>query len=341
MTTPQYGLLLSSQFPRGDDPTARFAEQIEQVRYVRDAGFGSVWASQHYLADPYQYLHPMAVLARIIPESGDMRIGTAISLMALGNPVDMAEEFATLDILSGGRLVVGAGLGYRDVEFEAFGLPRTGRLDRFLDNLDVVRKLWTDDEVTFDNGSVRLDRVCPALRPLQQPHPPIWLAGHTDGALRRTARMGLPWLAAAAHVDKDHFAHQVELFRRACADAGRPAEISVLQEVYVGESEKQANADVREALAAKYAAYRAWGQDSVLPASQSFAEEFDELRQGRFILGDSERCYEQLAELTEIAQPANILLRPQWPGMPHEQVMASLHRLTGVIGELSSEGGNR
>jgi alkanesulfonate monooxygenase SsuD/methylene tetrahydromethanopterin reductase-like flavin-dependent oxidoreductase (luciferase family) len=339
MSGPDFGLVLCSQFPRGQDPTARFAEQIEQVRYARDAGFGSVWATQHYLAEEFQYLHPLAVLSRVIPESGNMRIGTAITLMALGNPVDLAEELATLDIISGGRLVVGAGLGYREVEFDAFGIPRQARLRRFLDNLDLVRLLWTEDEVSFASDVVRLDRVRPALRPVQRPHPPMWLAGHTDSALRRTARRGLPWLAAAAHVDSDYLARQVTLFRDACAEAGRAdAEINVLQEVYIGENDSAAIADVREALAAKYAAYREWGQDSVLPESQSFDREFDQLRRGRFILGGPESCREQLAALISRVAPANILLRPQWPGLPQERVMASLRRLSDVIGELRSKG---
>ena len=71
---PEYGLVLCSQFPPGDDATARFTEQVEQVHHVRDAGFTSVWATQHYLAEEFQYLHPLAVLGRLIPETGDMRI---------------------------------------------------------------------------------------------------------------------------------------------------------------------------------------------------------------------------------------------------------------------------
>jgi alkanesulfonate monooxygenase SsuD/methylene tetrahydromethanopterin reductase-like flavin-dependent oxidoreductase (luciferase family) len=329
---PQYGLVLCSQFLPGEDAAARFEEQLEQVRFARDTGFSSVWATQHYLADPFQYLHPLAVLSRIVPESGDMRIGTAITLMALGNPVDLAEELATLDIISGGRLTVGAGLGYRDVEFDAFGVPRSGRLRRFLDNLDVVRRLWTEEEVTFSNDAVKLDGVRPVLRPVQRPHPPLWLAGHTDSALRRTARMGFPWIAAAAHVEKDYLYQQVGTYRDACAEAGNgPGEVHVLQEIYVGDNDEQAIEDVRTAMTVKYDAYRAWGQDRVLPPSQSFDAEFDKLRKGRFILGGPASCRAQLAELTERVGPGNILLRPQWPGMPQQQVMASLERLTDEV----------
>ena len=329
---PDYGLVLCSQFMPGEDTVARFGEQVEQVRFARDSGFSSVWATQHYLADPFQYLHPLAVLSRIVPESGDMRIGTAITLMALGNPVDLAEELATLDIISGGRLTVGAGLGYRDVEFDAFGVPREARLRRFLDNLDLVRRLWTEDEVTFSNDAVKLQGVRPVLRPVQRPHPPVWLAGHTDSALRRTARTGFPWIAAAAHVDRDYLHQQVATYRTACAEAGRAdAGIHVLQEIYVGASDESAVEDVRAAMSVKYEAYRAWGQDQVLPDSQSFDVEFDRLRQGRFILGSAATCRAQLADLIDHVGPGSILLRPQWPGMPQEQVMASLKRLTDEV----------
>lgn len=329
MDGPRFGLVLCSQFPPGDDAAARFAEQVQQVHHARDAGFDSVWATQHYLAEEFQYLHPLAVLGRLLPETGDMRIGTAITLLALTHPVDLAEQLATLDILSGGRLTLGAGLGYRDVEFDAFGVPRGRRLRRFTENLDLVRRLWTDDEVSFDGDAGRLHRVRPVLRPVQRPHPPIWLAGHTDAALRRTAATGLPWLAAAAHVDAEHLRRQVAFFRDAC---GRPdAEVNVLQEVFVGETDADAIDQVRDALAAKYAAYRSWGQDRLLPASQSFDKEFDELRRGRFVLGGPETCRRRLQELVDTVGPTHILLRPQWPGLGNEQVMASLRRLTGQV----------
>lgn len=340
----RFGLVLCSQYLAGEDATAKFTEQIEQVRLARDAGFGSVWVTQHYLADPFVYLHPLAVLGRIIPESGDMAIGTSIALLALGNPVDQAEQFATLDILSGGRLVLGAGLGYRDTEFDAFGIPRDQRLTRFTDNLELIRRLWTEDEVSADTGAVKLDRVRPVLRPVQRPHPPVWLAGHTDKALRRTAAMGLPWVAAAAHVDADYLAGQVEFFRAASAEHGRPdAEVHILQECYVGADEESAVEDVRAAMTAKYAAYRAWGQDAILPESQSFDREFEQLRKGRFILGDVPSCVEQLDRLIATNRPGHILLRPQWPGMPQEKVMASLQRFsTDVLPALSARtGANR
>lgn len=321
----ELGLLLCSQFPVGDDAAARFEEQLEQVRFVRDAGFGAVFASQHYLAHPFQYLHPLPVLARIIPESGDMRIGTSIALLALPSPVDLAEQLATLDILSGGRLTVGVGLGYRDVEFDAFGVGSEGRLRRFLDNLDLVRAMWTEDKVTFAADHVAMDEVPIALRPVQRPHPPIWMAAHTDQAIRRAARRGLPWLAAAAHVDDTYLRHQVQVYRDACREYGHEdLSLPLLQEIYVAPTEEEALAVVRRSLALKYRAYQQWGQDAVLPEDQSFDVEFDELRQGRFIIGDPASCTERILSLLENVGPTHLLLRMQWPGMSQDEVMSSM-----------------
>jgi alkanesulfonate monooxygenase SsuD/methylene tetrahydromethanopterin reductase-like flavin-dependent oxidoreductase (luciferase family) len=336
----ELGLLLCSQFPVDDNPADRFEEQLEQVRFVRDAGFDSIFASQHYLAHPFQYLQPLPVLSRVIAEAGDMRVGTSIALLALTNPVDVAEQLATVDVISGGRLTVGVGLGYRDVEFDAFGVGPDGRLRRFLDNLDLLRRMWTQDEVSFEADHVRMDRVPIALRPVQRPHPPIWMAGHTDAAIRRAARRGLPWLAAAAHVDDAHLRHQVKVYRDACDEFGHDLELPILQELYVAPTDDEALAVVRRSLALKYRAYRQWGQDSVLPEDQSFDVEFDELRRGRFIIGDPATCADRILSLLDDVPATHLLLRMQWPGMPQQQVLSSMQLFaTEVMPALDGAGG--
>ena len=321
----ELGLLLCSQFPAGTDAAAAFDGQLDQVRLVRESGFGSIFTSQHYLAHPFQYLHPLTVLARIIPELGDMRLGTAITLLALQNPVDLAEQTATLDILSHGRLTLGVGLGYRDLEFDAFGIGKEGRLRRFLDNLDLLRELWTQDRVSFEADHVRLDDVPIALHPVQRPHPPIWMAAHTDAAIRRAARRGLPWVAAAAHVEDDYLAHQVSVYRDACQEFGHPnLDLPMLQELYVAPTEEKALETVRRSLAVKYEAYAQWGQDQILPESQSFDKEFDELRQGRFLIGDPAGVLARIRALQTAAQPTHLLLRMQWPGMTQSEAISSM-----------------
>ncbi|PRZ42299.1 alkanesulfonate monooxygenase SsuD/methylene tetrahydromethanopterin reductase-like flavin-dependent oxidoreductase (luciferase family) [Antricoccus suffuscus] len=325
-------LMISAQYPVQDDPVARFSEQLEQTRFARDHGFDGVIATQHYLAYPFQYLHPLAILARLVPETGDMRIATGISLSALAHPVDLAEQLATVDIMSNGRLSVGVGLGYRDLEFAAFGLGKKGRLKRYLDNIDLMRQLWTSDRVTADLDHARLDDVPIALRPVQRPHPPLSMAAHSKTAIERTAKMGIPWAAAAAHVDGDYFRQQVDIFRRACTTYGNEGlPMIVGHELYVASTEEAALDVVRRSLAVKYAAYQQWGQDTVLPESQSFDKEFEELRKGRFIIGDPATCARQLQTLIDDVQPAQLTLRMNWPGMTRDELMSGLELFVNEV----------
>jgi alkanesulfonate monooxygenase SsuD/methylene tetrahydromethanopterin reductase-like flavin-dependent oxidoreductase (luciferase family) len=106
---------------------ARFAEAIEQGRLARDMGFDMVALGQHFLSTEFQMLQPAIVAARLAVETGPMRLGITIYLLPLLNPVAVAEEAASLDVITGGRFILGAGLGYRTVEDEAFGLPGPGR----------------------------------------------------------------------------------------------------------------------------------------------------------------------------------------------------------------------
>jgi len=217
----RFGLSLPVQHPVGDDMTQRFAELLEVVRLARGAGFHHVSASQHYLAAPFQYMQPLPVLARVAAEIGEMTLGTGIMLLALQHPVDVAESLATLDVICGGRLVFGVGLGYRDVEFDAFGIPRGRRLSRFLEVLDVVRRLWTEERVTFHGEHFHLEDVGLTMRPRQKPRPPIVVAASNDKMVRRVARIGDAW-AIAGHATLATLERQVALYRTALEAEGKP-----------------------------------------------------------------------------------------------------------------------
>src|SRR3989442_15381647 len=117
------GLGLSVQHPPEEPQATRFADHLARVRAARAAGFSQVWASQHYLSAPYTYFQPLPTLGRVAAEAGEITLGPGVLLLPLHSPVDVAEQVATLDVITGGRFVFGVGLGYPDVENEALG-PR-------------------------------------------------------------------------------------------------------------------------------------------------------------------------------------------------------------------------
>jgi alkanesulfonate monooxygenase SsuD/methylene tetrahydromethanopterin reductase-like flavin-dependent oxidoreductase (luciferase family) len=126
------GLFVNTQFPEGTDVSARVPETIEQVRTARDAGFKSLWFPHHWLTHPMQMMQITPVMAYVAAHAQGMTIGPNILILPPLNPVHVAEEAATLDVLTGGNYILGIGLGYRPQEFTAFGVPLSERAPRLL-----------------------------------------------------------------------------------------------------------------------------------------------------------------------------------------------------------------
>src|SRR2546422_1857213 len=130
----KFGLIISKQHPPGVSMVERFREHIEQVRAARDAGFGLIVMGQHYLSAPFQEIQTLPSLARLAAEAGTMWVGATVLLLPLLNPVDVAEQVATLDVICEGRFIFGAGLGDRGGGYEAFGAGPKGRGPRFFES---------------------------------------------------------------------------------------------------------------------------------------------------------------------------------------------------------------
>src|SRR5215472_17139199 len=168
----QFGLVVRGQFPADEDIARGFAETIAFVRRADALGFDSITKTAHYSAHPFQMLQQVPMLARFTAEAPRLRLNAGVVLLPLLTPLSVAEEFATLDVMSGGKVILGVGLGYRDVEFKAFGVPRSQRARRLEDNLIAIRRLWTEDKVAMKARHFELDGASCSLKPVQKPHPP-------------------------------------------------------------------------------------------------------------------------------------------------------------------------
>ena len=334
--TVKLGLGLSVQHPPGDDQAERFREHVEQVRLARAVGFDSIWASQHYVSQPFSYFQPIPTLARLAAEAEGLRLGTGVLLLPLHQPVAVAEELATLDVVSGGRLVFGAGLGYRDVENLAMGLDPKTRVGRLEEGLEVIERLWTGEPVSYEGRHFRLKDVTLSMRPLQRPRPPIWLAANADAAVARAARVADAWLMNP-HATLATLERQLTGFREARAALGRPVgEIPLIRECCVAADRGAAVAGARPHLAPKYEAYQQWEQDKALPAGERFDLGFEALARDRFLLGDPSRLAEELARYRERLGVTTVIVRVQWPGMPQAHVLRSIRLLgEGVLPRLA------
>ncbi len=325
----RFGIQLCDQHPAGDSMADRLADNVEQVRLARDLGFDTIVAGQHYLSSPFQMLQSVPLLARLAPETGEMNLATCILLLPLLNPVDVAEQIASLDVITGGRIRFGVGLGYRDVEFDAFGVPRNQRIRRLEQNLDVTTRLLAGERVSFDSPYCRLDDAAMTLRTVQRPRPPIWMGANGDGAIRRAARMSDTWVLNP-HARLDTLVDQIErVYRPALAAAGRtmPDELPIRREIYVAADRRTAIAEAAPWLSGKYRVYTSWGQDKALPEGDDFAGDFEELCRDRFILGSPEECIAEIDRFRATLGVTEFIVRVQWPGMPPSQAMRNIENI--------------
>ena len=325
----KFGISVMVQHPMTDPPVERFRQAVEQTALARDAGFDTIGSGHHYLSPPFQSLQNIPLLSRLAADSGDMNLCLSIILLALLNPVQVAEDVATLDIISGGRTIFGIGLGYRDIEFEAFGVKKGEAVARMLESLELIKRLWTEEDVTFEGKFFRVHNATSTIRPVQKPHPPIWIAANADAAVVRAGRLGYPW-AVNPHAALPTIARQMERYKEALAGAAHPSpdDLPMLLEMHVAPTREEAVRIARPFLEAKYLAYADWGQDRVLPGEESFRIAFDSLAHDRFVLGSPDDVIEGIERRFEVLGCNHFIFRLGWPGMEHEKVMRVIE-LTG------------
>jgi alkanesulfonate monooxygenase SsuD/methylene tetrahydromethanopterin reductase-like flavin-dependent oxidoreductase (luciferase family) len=328
----QFGLILTNQHPPGEPMDTRFADTINLVRYARDLGFDLIVFGQHFLLNEFQALQPAIAAARLAAEAGTMRVGITIYLLPLLNPVAIAEEAASLDVITGGRFIFGIGLGYREEEDNAFGLNPGERVPRLRAHLDVIKKLWAGQPVDFESPYCRLRGATMALRPIQQPHPPIWVAANNDRAVERAAELGDTW-SINPHATVATIQRQMGLYRAALKRHGKPfpAELPMMREICVADTREAAMQLARPSLEKKYAAYVSWGQHRALPSDDDLTTAFDELLRDRFIFGNPASCADEVQRCVDEVGANTMIFRVTWPGMPHEGVMRGLRLLAEQV----------
>lgn len=328
-TGMQFGLMTRAQFPAGDDMQRRFAELVQQVETAERLGFASITKGSHYSAHPWQDFQQLPYLARMMAAGPSLRLNFGIVLLSLHKPLDLAEQLATIDVMSGGKLIFGCGLGYREVEFRAFGTTEAERVRRFEENLTAIKRLWTEETVSMQGSHFELmDASCP-LKPVQKPTPPIWVGANADPAIRRAARLGTCWYVNP-HNRIDTCVRQLDVYRAALDKEGKPfpAEFPIRREVFVAKDRAEAVRLAAPHLAKKYAIYHAWGQDKAMPQGDNDLDQgFDDLARDRFLLGSADEVAEQMIALNRALGVNHLVMSIQWADMPQALVLETMHRL--------------
>jgi alkanesulfonate monooxygenase SsuD/methylene tetrahydromethanopterin reductase-like flavin-dependent oxidoreductase (luciferase family) len=229
----KFGVLQFFSWPeRRVELATVYARALERIEIMDRAGYDAVWLAEHHFSSfsVCPSVHMVGTLAAA--RTRRLRIGTGVSLAPFYHPLRLAEEVALLDVLSGGRVNWGAGRGFARVEFEAFGVPPEESASRFRETVEIVLRAWTEDRLQFAGRHFRFDGIEVLPKPLQRPHPPVWMAASSDGAIDWAAGRGFSILmdphSSAAEIGRKRRRYQDALAASGFSEAGRDIPIARL-----------------------------------------------------------------------------------------------------------------
>lgn len=326
------GLFVTLETESRFDLTAHLAELTAQVRTARDAGFEFLWFPQHFVTGPdMRQFAASPIMGYLAGISGGMRMGTAVLLLPMLNPVLLAEEAATLDHLTGGRFVLGVGLGYRDSEFAAMGIERKSRVPRLREYVQAMRLLLNGDHVTFHGKYIKLDDVSLSMRPLNPSGVPIWIGGTVPDAVKRAAELGNSWQGAGA-MTMDEMKRWWTLFHDTRVELGKPLDYSrqVSRECFCGPTMNAAIDLARGPISAKYERYATHG----FGGFDGGAEAFRQFARDRFVVGDEAHVRDELQRYRDELGATEFRFRMGWPGLAQDEVLASIRRVGRIVASL-------
>jgi probable F420-dependent oxidoreductase len=234
------------QYADGFDPD-RFRAHLQRAEAL---GFESGWTQEQILGSAGS-LSPLETLTFAAACTERLRLGCAVLVLPLHNPLHLAKAIASLDCLSGGRAEVGVVSGGKGRPFAAFGVDPDRPVARFNEALALMKAFWTEKEISFDGSHWRLAHASMEPKPVQKPHPPVWFGGNHPNALKRAVRLGDGFFGAGSQTT-EAFAAQVREIRRELAGQGRdPTSFQIAKRVYVYIDDDEAVA--RERIAAALA----------------------------------------------------------------------------------------
>lgn len=185
----EFGVFYVLESPDGDFKRA-YDEMLGQIEYAEELGFDTVWLAEHHTSAYGSIPNPAVAMAAIAERTKKMKIGSLVSVLPLHNPISIAEDYAMVDVISGGRLQFGVGRGYQPQEFKHYGVDMSETRERFKEELDIILGLWTNESFSYNGKYYQLDNVSIRPKPIQKP-PKIYVASISSQTFDIVADMGL------------------------------------------------------------------------------------------------------------------------------------------------------
>lgn len=310
---------------------AYFKEALEEAVYGEELGFDSVWLEEHHSIQNHYWPSPLMALAGIATRTTHVSLGTDIVVLPFYHPVRAAEDMAMLDVISNGRAIFGAAIGYRPQEFELYDVSLDDRGARYVEMLKIMRALWTQDKVEYAGRFFKI-KGCIEPRPVNAI--PIWLGGWGELSLKRAAQLGDAWVPGpTANLEK--LLNAQKQYRTFLTEAGKnPSEAPnpLTREVVIAETRERAWDLAEKYVMVNYRDEYGGGWKHPLIGSQDQTPvALDSLSQDRFIVGNPEDCISQIKRFEATFGVDHLICRLYFAGMPHDHIMTELKLLAQEV----------
>lgn len=315
----RFGIEFGSYSPRISGPEAcRNISQRAQAAYKNN--FEALFVAGHYANGPeLAILQSVPLLSYLAGQVPGMYLGTSIFVLPLHPAVMVAEYFATLDNLCGGKLLFGVGQGYRDKEFNSFGIDKKQRRARLAEGLEVIRRLWTENDVTFNGRFTQLDHVTIEPKPLQRPTPPILIGADTVQSVARVPELADHWISSRRH-SKVFLREAVPVYKKALEQRRREFKgLFIFRDLCIAETSREAERRVRAAYERRYRVFQNEGQPG-----ERYDLPFDELKQGRLVAGSPEEVIKDVMSYHKEFGAEFMWFMIDWPGFESEWALETI-----------------
>jgi alkanesulfonate monooxygenase SsuD/methylene tetrahydromethanopterin reductase-like flavin-dependent oxidoreductase (luciferase family) len=319
----KFGVMLNHQYNQDEDLGRRIEEGVESAELMRDLGWDMLFSHHHFLAN-MQTPQALPILAHLSSYTGDMRLGIGVYIATLEHPVALAEHFATLDQISGGKLIWGIGAGYREDEFDSFGIDIKTRMSRFYETIEIVSRFWSGEEVTHHGKHFHIEGQKLSVLPVQRPRPQIWIGANGPKTIVRAASHADTWLGSP-NVKFKWANGNLAAFKEEQARLGidtTDREYPIVRELYIADSDEQARAEVEPYIGTEYKAFSNY--------DEIYAEHYEEMWEKAFLIGSPETVAEKIEILAEGGWNS-FIFRTDWAGMPHEMMKRTIQRFTDEV----------
>ncbi len=302
------GTFLLLQSPSAQDPTEVFARATEMAQTADRLGFDSIWCAEHHFST-YGYLsRPLMFALHLAAQTERIRVGSAVVVLPLHHPLVVAEEIATADLLSGGRLDVGLGRGYQRYEFDRLGHSLDESRERFEESVDILLKAFAGEPFSYEGKYYSFGETSVFPMPIQQPHPPIWVVGQSHESIAATAERGFNLISGGFGIPIERLAEFRATFDRAITDPAqrKAVRVSTQRPVYVTHDEselpaivEQARWNMRVTLSLRQGLARVdHGRAIAIPLDTEPSAE--ELLDRYFVMGTPDTCIAKIKQLREV-----------------------------------------